>query len=164
MKIHILNTLRDNFTYILEPANPSDCLIIDPGESKPILEYMHLNKLRPTWIFNTHHHGDHSGGNSGLKTAFPGIEVAASKTDSFLIPQVTYPLTSATSLAWSPGETQLIFTPGHTEGQVCLYLPGEKAIFTGDTLFLFGCGKNLKVPQNKCGRVYINCQDFQMTP
>ena len=36
---------------------------------------------------------------------------------------------------------QLLETPGHTPGSVCLYWPQEKVLFSGDTLFRMGYGR-----------------------
>ena len=46
-----------------------------------------------------------------------------------------------TSFQFSPFRFQLIHTPGHTPGSVCLYLPDERLLFSGDTLFRCGYGR-----------------------
>ena len=38
-------------------------------------------------------------------------------------------------------DMQLLHTPGHTPGSVCLYWPDEKVLFSGDTLFRMGYGR-----------------------
>jgi len=40
-----------------------------------------------------------------------------------------------------PGAGNVIFTPGHTEGSICLYFPNEKRLIAGDTLFAGSIGR-----------------------
>lgn len=139
--IHTIPVLTDNYSYVVEPPNKQDCLIIDPGEAAPLIDFFEKNHCRPSWIFNTHHHWDHVNGNIELKTRFPGLKTAVSLIDSQKMTEVDQFLRPDDSLLWKAAKTQLMFTPGHTLGQISLYLPDKKALFTGDTLFLFGCGR-----------------------
>ena len=67
MKIEIIKCLKDNFSYLLINEKNSDACVVDPGEVKPVLEYIEENKINLKYILNTHHHGDHIGGNNILK-------------------------------------------------------------------------------------------------
>ena len=67
MKIEIIKCLEDNYSYlVIDEASNSAC-VIDPSESKPIIDYTEKNKINLKFILNTHHHFDHIGGNKDLK-------------------------------------------------------------------------------------------------
>jgi len=70
MKIEIIKCLEDNFSYLLINEKNSDACVVDPGESKPVLKFIEDNKINLKYILNTHHHGDHIGGNNILKNKF----------------------------------------------------------------------------------------------
>ena len=70
MKIKIIKCLTDNFSYLLINEKNLDACAIDPGEARPLLEYINKNNLNLKYILNTHHHGDHIGGNNILKSKF----------------------------------------------------------------------------------------------
>ncbi len=70
MKIEIIKCLTDNFSYLLINEKNHDVCVVDPGEAEPVLEYINKNNLNLKYILNTHHHGDHIGGNNILKDKF----------------------------------------------------------------------------------------------
>ena len=67
MKIEIIKCLQDNYAYLVIDKTKSLAIVIDPSESKPIINYIEKNKLNLKFILNTHHHFDHVGGNKHLK-------------------------------------------------------------------------------------------------
>ena len=67
MKIKIIKCLQDNYAYLVIDESNNSSIVIDPGESKPIIDYVETNKLNLKFILNTHHHFDHVGGNKELK-------------------------------------------------------------------------------------------------
>ena len=69
MKIEIIKCLTDNFSYLLINEKNLNACVVDPGEVKPVLEYIKKNNLNLKYILNTHHHGDHIGGNNILKVS-----------------------------------------------------------------------------------------------
>ena len=70
MRIITVKCLDDNFSYILVNEESNNTCVIDPGESKPIIDIILKEKLNLKYILNTHHHGDHVGGNLDLKEKF----------------------------------------------------------------------------------------------
>jgi hydroxyacylglutathione hydrolase len=67
MKIEIIKCLQDNYAYLVVDETNDLSIVIDPSESKPIIDYVEKNKLNLKFILNTHHHFDHVGGNKNLK-------------------------------------------------------------------------------------------------
>ena len=67
MHIEIISCLRDNYSYlIIDDSNNSAC-VVDPSESKPIINFLENKNIELRYILNTHHHYDHIGGNKELK-------------------------------------------------------------------------------------------------
>lgn len=167
VKTFTLGELQTN-CYLLIDQNTNQCIIIDPAdEANFITEQILQLKVQPIAIFATHGHFDHLLAAGELQMAF-NIPFFIHKKDFFLlknlqknasfwlkrkiieqppknisffpnIPQFSPPVgrTKATSF-----EFNLIPTPGHTPGSVCLYFPKLKILFTGDTLFAQGVGRS----------------------
>ena len=67
MKIEIISCLKDNYSYVIIDEKNNKTCVIDPSESKPIINFLEKNNLKLNYILNTHHHYDHVGGNNELK-------------------------------------------------------------------------------------------------
>ena len=67
MKIEIIPCLKDNYSYIILDLKNKNTCVVDPSESKPIINFLEKNNLQLNYILNTHHHYDHTGGNVELK-------------------------------------------------------------------------------------------------
>ena len=70
MKVEIIKCLQDNYSYILINEKSNYACVIDPSESKPIINYIEKNNIKLKFILNTHHHFDHVGGNKDLKKKY----------------------------------------------------------------------------------------------
>ena len=140
MKIEIIKCLTDNFSYLLINEKNLDTCVVDPGEAKPVLEYIKKNNLNLKYILNTHHHGDHIGGNNILKKEF-NAKILAFEDDKDRIPMIDIPLKD--NQVWKDDifEFKVMHVPGHTSGHICFHFFNEKTVFTGDTLFSLGCGR-----------------------
>ena len=93
-----------------------------------------------TTLLTTHHHWDHAGGNAELIKRVPGLAVLGGDDR---IDGVTRKVQHGDKLTVGGMEIQCLFTPCHTTGHICYYVTKDtdKAVFTGDTLFLGGCGR-----------------------
>lgn len=138
IKVHILPVLKDNYTYILESGNA--VAIVDPGEVAPVIAYLDSHNLKPTLIFNTHHHGDHIAGNTEIIARYR-CKLAGPKAETARIPNMDILLSEAEELSFAGESVRILETPGHTHAHICLYFPSSKILFTGDTLFSLGCGR-----------------------
>ena len=141
MKIDIIPTLSDNYTYaVIDSKYPSKVLMIDAGESAPLIEYLQDNKYELTTLLITHHHYDHIGGNLELKEKYES-KIVAFKDDKSRIPEVDVFVQNNQIWKADNFEAKIYHTPGHTSGHIAFYFFNEKKIFTGDTLFSLGCGR-----------------------
>ena len=156
----ILETVRvgpyDVNCYILAEDKSNEAIIIDPGdEPDKIKSVLTRYKLKPSFIINTHGHIDHIGADDAF-----GVRVYIHKDDldflnnsnlnlsGFLdkplqIVSLRQHLKDGEEIGLSKIRLQVLHTPGHTPGGICLLLkePKEKIVFSGDTLFYQGIGR-----------------------
>jgi glyoxylase-like metal-dependent hydrolase (beta-lactamase superfamily II) len=135
-----------------------EALVIDPGDDiENVLSLIRKHDLQVKQIVVTHAHIDHVGGAMKLRAA-TGAPILLNQNDYALLKMLDV------QAAWigvaSPGKVEIdqnlgqadvvragslvadvIHTPGHTEGSVCLYFPAEKKLIAGDTLFAGSIGR-----------------------
>ena len=129
----------DNFSYIVGCETTRKGLVIDPGPDPDIIvAAVEEEGLTIAMIVNTHGHGDHTAGNAALK-ARTGAPVLIHQGDAHLYPQADRLLSRETTLSLGQITFEVIHTPGHTPGGICLYAQGN--LFTGDTLFVGDSGR-----------------------
>lgn len=138
MKVHQLKAFNDNYIWLIGCDSSPEVAIVDPGDERPVINYLQQHHLTPCAILITHHHSDHTGGVSELVGRY-NIPVYGPAHER--IPALTQPLTEGDRVELTAcGLTLDVFdTPGHTRGHICYY--GHGALFSGDTLFTAGCGR-----------------------
>jgi len=141
MKILPIPVLADNYAYLLIDETTNEAGVVDPSEAKPVATAVKREGVNLTTIINTHHHWDHVGGNEELVKEFPSLKVYGHKRDKDRTPCITNLVDEGDGLKIGGLEGHFLFIPCHTSGHVALYFPREKAVFTGDTLFIAGCGR-----------------------
>lgn len=138
-----LPAFNDNYLWLLRRGR--EVAVVDPGDAKPVLDYLRANDCRLSTILITHHHGDHIGGISALLAAAdaslpvfgPALENIAGVTTSLHGGEII-------NLPALNVELEVLAVPGHTAGHVAYYgrkLGSAGALFCGDTLFGAGCGR-----------------------
>jgi hydroxyacylglutathione hydrolase len=141
MDIEIL-TFGDNYIYLCRTAD-GGAFVVDPGQAAVVLQALKTRGGRLTHILLTHHHGDHTGGAARLRELTGCRVVGADKVE---VPLIDMTATEGTELSIGGLRGRTIATPGHTRDSVCYFLPAQPnnpipLIFTGDTLFVGGCGR-----------------------
>ena len=63
MIVKIIKCLKDNYSYLIIDEKLNTACVVDPSESRPIINYLKDNQINLKFILNTHHHYDHVGGN-----------------------------------------------------------------------------------------------------
>ena len=140
LDIKIIPCLNDNYSYIIHDTDSKLTGVIDPSEFKPIDKYLENSFNRLDFIFNTHHHFDHVGGNIELKKKYKS-KIAASEIEKNQISEIDILLKSDEILKFGNIEFKIILIPGHTIGHIGFYSKEENIVFTGDTIFSLGCGR-----------------------
>ncbi len=140
MKILTVKCLKDNYSYIVFNEKSLFAVVIDPSESEPIINEIKRNNLKLKYIFNTHHHYDHVGGNLKLKEKYR-CKVVGYEKDKDRIPEIDIGLKDNQKWKNELFECEILHVPGHTAGHICIYIEKINALFTGDTLFSLGCGR-----------------------
>jgi glyoxylase-like metal-dependent hydrolase (beta-lactamase superfamily II) len=157
--------------HVVGDPKTHEAVVIDPGDDvEKILEVIARHDLKVRAILNTHAHIDHVGGLKKMREA-TGAPVLMHEADLSLYkalemqarwirwatPELTEVddfLREGAPIRWGDFEAQVLHTPGHTEGSVCLYLPidgrgsGQTGrrnepglLFAGDTLFAGSIGR-----------------------
>ena len=140
MEIKIVKCLADNYSYLIFDEKTLDSAVVDPSEAGPIINKIENYNLKLKYIFNTHHHYDHVGGNKKLKEKY-NCKIIGFEKDKKRIPEIDIALKDKQKWKSELFECSILHIPGHTSGHICIYINKLNALFTGDTLFSLGCGR-----------------------
>ena len=136
MNIVPVRAFRDNYIWLM--AQEGHAVIVDPGDARPVLEYLGRNALQLSAILVTHHHDDHIGGIPTLLRE-RSVPVYAPRNEGFDFPHQPVSEGDLIQLPQLGMEFLVLDVPGHTNGHVAYY--GGNSLFCGDTLFGCGCGR-----------------------
>ncbi len=135
-----------------------EAMVIDPGDDiDDIVGILEQHKLQVKQIVITHAHIDHVGGAMKLR-ARTGAPILLNQNDYALLKmldvqaswlgmkdpgkvEIEAELAHDQTLTAGNLSANVLHTPGHTEGSVCLYFPAEKMLIAGDTLFARSIGR-----------------------
>jgi hydroxyacylglutathione hydrolase len=124
--------LGDNYIYLYRYSQ-KNAFVVDPGDARDVLKALEKYRLNLTDALGTHRHFDHTAGMEYLKKKTACKLIFVEEAQIFHIGNVNI---------------QIVATPGHTRDSVCYYVqPSEKhsgVLFTGDTLFIGGCGRPIE--------------------
>ena len=136
-EIYPIRAFSDNYIWTLVKDN--EVTVVDPGDPKPVKEFLEERNLKLKNILITHHHFDHTGGIEDLINLsncevygphgdhIKGINITLNEGDQFEISNIKFNVFS---------------TPGHTLDHLSYFANAEEPIlFCGDTLFSGGCGR-----------------------
>lgn len=130
-----------NFAYLVGIKGGKACAAIDPGwEAKSIVDAARKEGWVIGEILLTHTHFDHAN-DVGVLAALTGAAVYVHESEAGEIPKNVKTVATGDGTIIKVGGLKIkcLHTPGHTPGSQCFETDG--AIFTGDTLFVEGCGR-----------------------
>ncbi len=135
-----------------------EAMVIDPGDDiEDVLALVRKHNLQVKQIVITHAHIDHVGGAMKLRAA-TGAPILLNQNDYELLKmldvqaswigvadpgkvEIDQSLGQSDTVAAGSLKAEVLHTPGHTEGSICLYFPLEKKLIAGDTLFAGSIGR-----------------------
>lgn len=143
---------------IIGDETTREAMVIDPGDDiEDVLAIVRKHNLQVRQIVITHAHIDHVGGAMKLRAA-TGAPILLNQNDYALLKMldvqaawigvappgkvdIDRSVTAGETVAAGSHTAQILHTPGHTEGSICLYFPAEKKLIAGDTLFAGSIGR-----------------------
>ncbi len=140
LQIHQFPCRSDNYGFLAHDPETDLTACIDTPETDAINAALEEKGWRLTHILNTHHHGDHTGGNLRLKEQW-GCTVVGAAKDAARIPGIDVQVSDGDEFAFGSMQARVLEVPGHTSGHVAYYFASESVAFVGDTLFALGCGR-----------------------
>jgi len=138
--IEQIAVLGDNFIYLVHDPQSGETAAVDPAVAAPVLDILKQRGWTLSQILNTHHHGDHTGGNLELKAA-SGCLIVGAGIDASRIPGIDVRVGEGDSVAIGQHQAQVFDVPGHTSGHIAYWFERDQALFSGDALFSMGCGR-----------------------
>lgn len=147
MTITKIPALKDNFMYMVVCNETKNAAIVDPVEADRVIDVAREAGVSLNKVLTTHHHWDHAGGNAHMFKRYrenPSLgDLLIYGGNDKRIDNLTHPVDHDDTLEIGNLKVRCISTPCHTTSHICYYIetPEEKVVFTGDTLFLAGCGR-----------------------
>ena len=166
--------------YIVFCSKTKKALIIDPApeSAEDLSNYLKKNNLDPDKIVLTHSHWDHLGDLKKIHSLYP-VEVYVHHEDQenvknpgsdglpmFLQIEGVEPgclLSDGDTIELGELKFEVIHTPGHTPGGICLYSKDQKVLISGDTLFKGSIG-NLSFPTAEPERMWESLDKLAKLP
>jgi len=140
LQIHRIPARKDNYLWLAHEPDSGATAVVDPADAQPVIDRLEELGLKLTHILNTHHHGDHTGGNLELKEKY-GCTVVGSAADAARIPGIDVEVADGDTYDLGTERAEIFDVTGHTLGHIMYWFANSKALFCGDTLFAMGCGR-----------------------
>ncbi|XP_017277352.1 hydroxyacylglutathione hydrolase, mitochondrial [Kryptolebias marmoratus] len=143
MKVKVISILEDNYMYLVIEERGKQAVAVDPAVPHRLLDIVKREDLTLAAVLTTHHHWDHARGNEALRKELPHLKVYG-RDDR--IEGLTDKVTDNQELKFGSINVRCLSTPCHTSGDTCFYIwedecTDDPAVFTGDTMFIGGCGR-----------------------
>lgn len=148
MTVKKIPALKDNFMYLVVCNATRRAAVVDPVEPDRVLEVVKEEGVQLNQVLTTHHHWDHAGGNEALYQRFRENadwgELSVYGGDDARIDRLTHRVKQDDTFEIGQLRVRCLSTPCHTTSHICYFVESsvqDRAVFTGDTLFLAGCGR-----------------------
>lgn len=160
VKTFVFNPFQVN-TYLLYDET-MECLIIDAAcigtdEEKILVKYIASNNLKPLQLISTHPHIDHVAGNKFVcetykipftihKDSLQILRGVKGHAAAFGFDEIEYVepaifINEGDTVCFGKSELKVLYTPGHSNGSICMYSEKDNFVIVGDVLFNEGIGR-----------------------
>ena len=126
--------LDNIFWFIIDAKR--NCIVVDPGNPKPIMDFIEKNSLLPDSIILTHNHHDHTAGIPALTERFHCPVLGPENEE---IESITQAFVEGDSFERMGVKFEILSLPGHTQDHIG-FLADREHLFCGDVIFGAGCG------------------------
>lgn len=136
MKIQaIASTISDNWTYLV--VDGDHAMLVDPIDADAAIAAYRASGASQVFVFTTHGHPDHVGGNAAVKAAL-GCQVYGTAHAGMFDHPYDVKLGHGDTLQLGDTSFEILHVPGHTDGHIVAYTPGH--LISGDIYFVGGSG------------------------
>ncbi|GAA4823132.1 hydroxyacylglutathione hydrolase [Sphingosinicella ginsenosidimutans] len=132
--------LSDNYVWLVHDRASAETVVVDPALADPVIEAAAARGWRITQIWNTHWHGDHTGGNAAIKAA-TGCAITGPAAEAARIATLDRLVREGDEVRIGAHIARVLEVPAHTAGHIAYHLAEDSVLFIGDTLFAMGCGR-----------------------
>jgi len=140
MEVILVPCLSDNYAPIIHDVGTGATAVVDTPEVEPILAACEKRGWKLTHILNTHHHHDHTGGNSELKRK-TACKIIGPAGEASRITEIDEAVTDGQDVCVGSLQARVLEIGGHTAGHIGYHFEKQHAAFVGDALFALGCGR-----------------------
>lgn len=146
MRVLPIRALQDNYMYLLIDDATRQAAAVDPVNASAMANAVSDQEVELKAIITTHHHYDHANGNSEMLDMFPDLLVYGGDNR---VQALNKMVEHGEMIKLGTLNIECLSTPCHTRGHICYYVTldnsdpsdNERVVFTGDTLFIAGCGR-----------------------
>ena len=138
--IETIPCLSDNYAYLIRDEKTNKNILVDAPEHGPIETYLDKKAMSLDAILITHHHNDHIDGINYLKIKY-SPKVIGAKRDKHRLPPLDVEVEEGKKLKIGSKTFEIYDVDGHTIGHIAYGLMEDKALFSGDSLMVMGCGR-----------------------
>jgi len=138
LEVVAVPAFADNYLWLVHDADSGETAVVDPGDGKAVLDAAEARGWPIGQVWNTHWHGDHTGGNLAVKQA-TGATVSGPASET--IPGRDVGLKEGDEVRLGVHVGRVWEVPGHTLGHIAIVFDEEAVAFVGDTIFAMGCGR-----------------------
>lgn len=152
--------LSDNYVWLLHDSVSGETVAVDPAVAQPVLDAAAARGWTIGQIWNTHWHGDHVGGNAGIKAA-TGCIITGPAAEAEKIGTLDRQVGEGDRVRIGDHLATVMAVPAHTAGHIAYHLADDRIIFVGDTLFAMGCGRLF---EGSAAQMFANMGRFAALP
>lgn len=140
LEIITIPCLSDNYVYLLRDGETGTTAVVDCPTAPPVLAELEKQGWSLDMILLTHHHWDHVDGVEELARA-TGAKIIGAKADAHRLPPLDTEVAEGDRLQLGNLNFEVLDVSGHTVGHVAYVFHKALAVFTGDSLMAWGCGR-----------------------